>query len=265
MLEIHYHLLHGVDDGPRKIEDSIALAEASIQEGVTHIVSTPHSNDQFQFSTKKNRERLEELKARLGDRVTLGLGCDFQLSDENLQAFDEDPTQFTINGGKYLLVEFSDFGIPRCFTDALARMIDNHFIPVITHPERNPILAAEQSRVAEFIRMGCVVQITAGSLTGRFGSEAQNIVNGLIKKNWVHLVASDAHSMDFRPPELRPAYRAIERHFGVETAERLCVQNPTAVFHGNNLARQPKPVGVDEQSEERPRGFMSRMFRLSSS
>lgn len=260
MVEIHYHLLFGVDDGPKTIEDSLALVEASIQEGVTHIVATPHANHEFNFDPKVNRERLSAIYERLGGRVTLGLGCDFHLSYENLEDVRRDRSKFTINGKQYLLVEFSDASIPVTATDILYGLQLTGIVPIITHPERNPILVQHPRRLSEWIRGGCLVQLTAASLTGRFGRRAKAMSHDLIQKNWVHCIASDAHSIEGRPPAMREAYQILEHDFGKETAERLCVQNPGAIFRGEELALQPEPLGIYEEAPPARRGFLKGIF-----
>ncbi len=260
MFEIHYHLLHGVDDGPRTLDDSLALAEASINEGVTHIVATPHSNHEFTFRPDLNRERLAVLKERLAGRLTLGLGCDFHLSFENLEDLRRDQSKYTINGKQYLLVEFSDSSIPVMTTDILYKLQLMGVIPIITHPERNPILASNLSRLTEWIRGGCLVQVTASSLTGRFGKRAKATSYELLQKNWVHFIASDAHSMEGRPPSLREAHQTLSAEFGKETADRLCIDNPGAVFRGDHLKTQPEPLGIYEEKRALKRGFFKGIF-----
>jgi protein-tyrosine phosphatase len=260
LVEIHYHLLFGVDDGPKTLDDSLALAEASIQEGVTHIVATPHSNHEFPFNPQVNREKLAELNDRLSGRVTLGVGCDFHLSYENLEDIRRDHSKYTINGKQYLLVEFSDASIPATATDILYDLQLNGLIPIITHPERNPILVHNPRRLTEWIRGGCLVQLTAASLSGRFGRRAKAMSHDLIHKNWVHFLASDAHSMEGRPPGLREAYQMLTNDFGKDTAERLCVRNPRAAFYGEQLELQPEPMDIYEESVPARRGFLKGIF-----
>lgn len=260
MIEIHYHLLFGVDDGPKTLEDSVALAEASINEGVTHIVATPHSNHEFTFDAEANREKLAALQDRLGDRVTLGLGCDFHLSYENLEELRRDRSKYTINGKQYLLVEFADASIPATTTDILYDLQVSGLFPIITHPERNPILVHNPRRLTDWIRGGCLVQLTAASLTGRFGRRAKAMSYDLIQKNWVHFIASDAHSVEGRPPVLSEAYQALANDFGKDTAERLCVRNPRAVFYGEQLEWQPEPLNIYEEAQPARRGFLKGIF-----
>jgi protein-tyrosine phosphatase len=260
LFEIHYHVPFGVDDGPKTLDDSLALAEASIQEGETHIVATPHSNHEFAFDPGVNRERLAVLNAHLKGRLTLGLGCDFHLSYENLEDLRRDRSKYTINGKQYLLVEFADSSIPATTTEILYGLQLAGVVPIITHPERNPILLQRPWRLAEWLRGGCLVQVTAASLTGRFGRRAKAMSHDLIQKNWVHCISSDAHDIDGRPPALGEAYRALTKEFGQEAADRLCVHNPGAVFHGNPLAPQPEPSDIYEPTQFTTRGFLKSIF-----
>jgi protein-tyrosine phosphatase len=261
MFDIHFHLLFGVDDGPNDIEASLALAEASIAEGVTHIVCTPHANSQHLFQPELNRERLAMLNERLDGRgVTLGLGCDFHLSYDNIEDAVRNKTKYTINGKKYLLVEFPETGIVHQMSDILCRFLALGIIPIITHPERNPILARDPRRIVEWMRSGCLVQVTAASLTGRFGKQAEAMSHELTRKNWVQFIASDAHSVAGRPPCLRPAHDLLKARYGETTADLLCIHNPRAAFMGEPLPPQPEPIGITEESEPRKRGFLSSIF-----
>ena len=117
MIDIHHHLLFATDDGPKDIESSVAQAEVAAAEGITHIACTPHANETWEFNPEKNLEKLEAIRERIGDSVTLGLGCDFHLSYENIEDALQHPTKFTINEGKYLLVEFAEFMIPQSIGD----------------------------------------------------------------------------------------------------------------------------------------------------
>jgi len=260
VFDIHYHLLYGVDDGPRTLEESLALAEASIKEGVTHIVATPHSNHEFVFRPDVNCERLAILNDRLKGRLTLGLGCDFHLSYENLEGLRRDQAKYTINGKQYLLVEFADSSIPATSADILYELQLLGLIPIITHPERNPILVNNPGRLTEWIRGGCLLQVTASSLTGRFGRRAKSMSYDLIEKNWVHFIASDAHNVEGRPPALGEVHQILSRDFGRETADRLCIENPGAAFRGEQLKMQPEPVGLYDEVRREKGGFFKGIF-----
>lgn len=260
MIEIHYHLLYGLDDGPATLEDSLALAQASIDEGVTHIVATPHANDRYAFQPEVNRERLAVLQGRLGDKLTLGLGCDFHLSYDNIEDLKKQPAKYAINGGPYVLVEFPDYGISQNMSSIFFEMRLAGVTPIITHPERNPTLKAGPERMMEWVSSGCLVQVTAASLLGRFGRRAQALALDLVAKNWAHLVASDAHSVERRAPSMAPAYALLKEQFGQSTADRLCQENPRAVFYGQGLGAQPEPRGLYEKESKRRGGLLSRIL-----
>jgi protein-tyrosine phosphatase len=262
MVEIHYHLLHRVDDGPDSLDAAVALAEASIDSGVTHIVSTPHCNEQFEFNAARNHERIAELEQRLGSRIQLGLGCDFHLCEENVAAFQKMPTDFTINSGKYLLVELSDFGIPDSIDGMLDEIIHSGFTPIITHPERNAILSSAQERLGAWRNAGCLIQITAGSVTGFFGTQVKKIAHEMLGSGCVHLVASDAHGLRSRPPALREAHEVIEKLLDVETADRLCSINPMAVFRSEPISEQPRPREAKTPRKESSIKRLSRFFSI---
>jgi protein-tyrosine phosphatase len=261
MIDIHHHLLFGTDDGPKDIASSIAQAEAAAADGITHIACTPHANDVYEFVPERNRERMAEIRERLGGKVNLGLGCDFHLSYENIEDALKNPTKYTINNGKYLLVEFAEFMIPQNIGDTFYEFSVRGMRPIITHPERNPLLQRDHTRMAEWMRTGCLVQVTAASLGGRFGKRAQSLVWEMLEKKWVHFIATDAHNLEGRGPSMKPAYEAIAKRLGDETAERLCVENPRAVFDNAKMPPQPEPEGVYEYEEEAPkRGLLARLF-----
>ncbi len=155
------------------------------------------------------RELREELQAKIGRRLILATGCDFHLNPENLEALRADGSRFCINQRDYLLVEFNEFSIPPSMDQTLHEIQLLGFRPVITHPERNAILRLQTARLAKWVRLGCFVQVTAGSLTGVFGPGAQKDALRWLADGLVHLVASDAHNTRGRPLKLQPAFKLV--------------------------------------------------------
>lgn len=260
MFDIHYHLLAGVDDGPKDPEISLKLAEASIAEGVTHIVATPHANERYAFRPEVNRELLSTLQERLQGRVTLGLGCDFHLSFDNLEDLERNPQKYTINGTQYLLVEFSDFGILRHSDEMFYRMRAADLIPIITHPERNPELVRSPNKLDRWIEMGCLVQVTAASFGGHFGRRAKEMAFDLVRRNRAHVVASDAHDLKHRPPSMRVAFDLLKSEFGEECAKKLCLENPGAVFTGSPIPHFESIVDASQPNPRAEGSFWRRIF-----
>jgi protein-tyrosine phosphatase len=239
MVDVHCHILPGLDDGPENVEISLAMAEAAIADGITHVVATPHSSNEYFFDYPRVRALRAELQEKIGDRLILATGCDFHLSPENLSALREDARRFCINQRDYLLVEFNEYSIPPSMDQTLHEIQLLGLRPVITHPERNAILRLQTERLAKWVRLGCFIQVTAGSLTGVFGPGAQKDSLRWLADGLVHIVASDAHNTGRRPLKLQPAFELVRERFGDEKARALFVENPMAAFEGRDLPHVP--------------------------
>jgi len=252
MIDLHCHLLPGMDDGPKTIEDSLAMAEEAIADGITHVVATPHANSEYPFDFESVCAAVKELQAKLGGRLNLAAGCDFHMSHENLIALRKNPRPYCINGKDCLLVEFNDFSIPPTMDQTLHELQLAGIRPIVTHPERNGILRTHPERLREWVRIGCYVQVTAGSLTGVFGVRPQQQAWTWLASGMVHFVSSDAHNTGRRPLRLKFAYEAVAAQLGAEKARALLVDNPLAAFDGHPLPYVPE-VAPAPQPRKRKR------------
>jgi protein-tyrosine phosphatase len=239
MVDLHCHILPGIDDGPEGIDESLAMAEDAIADGITHVVATPHASDTFFFDFREVRRRRDELQHRLGERLELATGCDFHLNPENLAALRQEPSQFCINQRNYLLVEFNEFSIPPAMDQTLHQLQLAGLRPVITHPERNGILRSQTERLRKWVQLGCFIQVTGNALTGTFGTGSQRDALRWIGEGLVHFVSSDAHNTRSRPLRLRRAYDLVASQFGLEKAEALFHENPLAAWDGQDLPHVP--------------------------
>jgi len=236
VFDIHSHILPEVDDGPKSWEAAEAMCRMAAADGIEHMVATPHSNDRYFYDREYLSNLLQELQRRIGDRPKLSLGCDFHLSFENMQSALQDPTRYRIGNGRYLLVEFSNFSIPAQVDEWFTNMCQAGTTPIITHPERNPILQESPQRVLQWIELGCTVQVTGSIFTGSWGARARQVAEWLLQRKGVHFVATDAHDTERRPPVLSAARRALAKQFGEPIVHALVEANPQAVIKDTPLA-----------------------------
>jgi protein-tyrosine phosphatase len=236
MIDTHSHIVWGVDDGSRSMEESVAMLEAARDGGTTDIVATPHADAQFTYQPELVEERIRELTAHTNGTPKIHRGCEFHLSFDNVDHLLANPFAYTINGKQYLLIECPDLHVGRYTDTVLQRLVDAGLTPIVAHPERNPAIRKEPERLERWVELGCLTQITALSILGGFGGSAKSACMRLLDRGLVHIVASDAHDPVRRHPRLDEAYSIVRSRCDEDIAGILFTDNPRAVVEGRVLA-----------------------------
>src|SRR5258706_1911451 len=246
MIDLHFHCLPGVDDGPRTWDEAVQLCRAAAAEGTTTIVATPHVlRDAWLNEDPLERDRLlVRLNAMLGGKPAVVPGCEYFFSDDVVELWERGSAGplIGLNRGACLLLEFPAHWVPPAAESLFHELSILNVTPVIAHPERNRELAANPDRLASLVERGALVQITAGSLLGDFDRASMAAANAFFEAGLVHLVASDAHSLSRRPPRLAAARQWVARYWGKVAEEAFFEVNAAMVIDGN-VAAPASPRG----------------------
>jgi protein-tyrosine phosphatase len=240
MIDLHAHVLPGIDDGPSTLDEAVRMCALAWQDGIRVIVATPHQHhDMWPNEDGAPLEALrQELVAACPDGPEIVLGAELRADSELLEALEARPAGglLSIAGSRYLLLEFPslDVGLDPFFFVHELRLAGK--VPVLAHPERIPWLAGQPELLLELGERGALIQITAMSLTGELGRVPRVCCELLLDEGQVHFLATDAHDLVNRPPLLSSARAAVEQGWGAEVATRLTVDNPRAVLEDRPLA-----------------------------
>lgn len=250
MIDIHCHLIPGIDDGPATLESALALARALVEDGMRHVVCTPHVFP-GRFENRRSTIELEfqrfaaQLKAA-GIDLSLSWAGEVRLTPEVLPLLDLDELPFLGASAteRTLLLEMPDGQIPVGAERFVKLLIERGIKPVIVHPERNRGVIDEPDRMEDFVDMGCYLQLTAGSLTGHFGSRVEKTARLLLDQGWVHAVASDSHNLSGRKPRMSEAGAWLSKHYGPPAAHQLLISGPARLCHMSLLRLAADGAGV---------------------
>ena len=239
MIDLHFHCLPGVDDGPDDWDEAVALCRAAADQGTETIVATPHVLRErwLNDDVGARDELVVKLNARLGGHPAVLPGCEFFFSSDVVDLIERgaDSPLTTLNRSRYLLVEFPASWVPPNAESIFFELSLLGIQPVIAHPERNMDLARSPARLEALAARGGLIQITAGSLLGAFGRPALAASLEFYRLGLVDVVASDAHSLERRPPLLGEARKMVMEHWGEEAARGLFETNPRAIIDSEPL------------------------------
>lgn len=246
MIDLHCHILPGMDDGAESMDESLAMCRQASQDGIHTVVATPHTLDGVYlnpiFKVMEQISVLNEVLSGHDIRIRILPGSDVHLC-RDLWRYVESGEAGTINNDKkYLLLELPMQSIPPGVKDEIFNLKVRGMTPIITHPERNLVIQKDSSVLCEAIGLGALSQMTASSITGRFGGAVKQCAETLLKRRMVHIIASDAHSSDRRPPVLSQSVEAASQILGnADEAEQMVVDAPERVVSGQAL-EVPEPL-----------------------
>ncbi|GAA4707909.1 tyrosine-protein phosphatase [Brevibacillus fulvus] len=235
MVDIHAHLLPGIDDGAKSMEEALEMARIAWLDGITDMFVTPHSHDGlFVNHTELITAKLEQLQALLRLKkipLRLHIGAEIHIHSDLLTNLRTGELPTLGNQQKYVLLELPSLQLPRFTDQLLAALLEHGITPIIAHPERLVVIAEQPQWLANWIERGAIAQVTADSLLGKQGKRVQRAAETLIRQRLVHLLASDAHHADRRTPRLSHAFARL--HQLVSEAEvQTYLHNGEAIVNG---------------------------------
>ena len=232
MIDIHSHILPGIDDGAKDLSDSLALLNIAQNDGITHMVATPHIHiGRFNNSATQLYSELANLKAQAlvnNIGIKLAVAAEVRLDVELMSLVLSNKLPFigTLNSVNYLLLELPHSHVPQGYDKFINWLAKQNIKVIIPHPERNRDIQANPFYIERLKQLGCAFQLTASSIDGAWGQTAKNISIDMLKKGLVTYVASDAHSVKRRPPILSKAKQIVSELIGQNDAHDLFFTNP---------------------------------------
>jgi protein-tyrosine phosphatase len=269
MIDLHTHILPGIDDGARSLEVSLEMARIAVADGTTVMACTPHIYPGLYMNDSagihRERDKLQQALDTYGIPLRLVVGADAHLVPELLDGLQTGRVP-TLHGSKYFLLEPSHNVLPPRFEDSVFDIMAAGYVPVITHPERLTWIEDHYDKFVTLARRGAWLQLTAGALVGKFGKRARYWSERLLGDGVIHMVASDAHTVKVRSPRMSDAVPLLEGIVGQEETHRLFHERPQAILDNVDPGQVPPPPGLtgdaSGQSDNSGPGSFSRLLRI---
>jgi protein-tyrosine phosphatase len=240
MIDMHSHILPGLDDGPYDIGESVRMCRIAVDDGIHTIVATPHMlKGIYNFSREDVLNKVRKLNSVLKTKnipLTILPGAEIVMDPDILSLIQKDVLVTVNNGGSHIFLELIDYFPKKQIEDFIKNLTENNIIPIIAHPERNIIIQKNINILSRFVKAGALSQITAMSITGNFGRKAQKTAEKLLKEKLTHIIATDSHSSTWRPPVLSSGLKAAEEIIGKNNAIKMVTETPELIIQKQKLA-----------------------------
>jgi len=257
MIDIHNHIIWDVDDGAKTIEDSIDMAKIALEDGIKKIVATPHfMEDSYHKSKEEILKKTEKINSLLKEKhidIEILNGHEAFFSIDIVQKIEEEKI-FTINNSQYILIEFPLMNIPQNSEKIINNIMKRGYRPIIAHPERINSVVNNPSILIPFMEMGCVTQVTSGSLLGLFGEKIKKTSEEMVRRNMVYIISSDAHNTRSRKPKLSRAYRKISELTDKKHAKEMKRRTVQIIYNKDLEYIEPK-------IKTKKKSFFSQFFK----
>lgn len=236
MIDLHCHLLPNIDDGPTSLDDSLRMASMAVENGISRSIVTPHihagryANDLTTIQQASN----SFIKALQENSIPLEIGfaAEVRIGPEILNMVTNDAIPFLgqVDDYRVLLLEFPHEGIPVGSENLVDWLLARKIRPMIAHPERNKMVMRNLDEINPYVKKGCLLQLTAASVAGNFGPQAHAAAVRILQNNWAYVLATDAHNIDYRYPDLAAGRDAAADIIGSEAARKLVEDNPRTLL-----------------------------------
>jgi protein-tyrosine phosphatase len=251
MYDLHNHMLPGLDDGASTWKQSLAMARMAVRDGIRGVVCTPHwVLGRYENTRQPVLCKLQKLREKLAaDHIPLEVypGAELRV-DVSLPKGIQSRELLTINDtGRFAFIELPGETLPQHLEDFLWDLKIQKITPVISHPERNGVLSRDLPRLFNWVQMGVLTQLTAASLLGYFGKEVQGFSVSLLEHHLVHVLATDAHGLRIRAPQLHEGFKMVQEVLGEKMAHRMVDETPERIIQGNPVD-PPDPIPIPTQS-----------------
>ena len=255
MIDLHCHILPGLDDGSERLEESIEMARAAEEDGIEKIVATPHLfRDNLDYEDlsiiEEKKDELNQALRTNNIKVEILAGAEVNISHHLLEQIRENRSYLTLHQSSYMFVEFPPDHVFSGVKELFFELMSEGITPIIAHPERNSVFIHHPGSLYELLQMGALAQANSGSFLGSYGSTVESAVLRLLQLNMIQFIGSDGHNSRSKAPRLSEAVKIAASLIGEERAKALVKENPQAVLDDQQIPDFPEPIHPEEKERK---------------